>query len=65
MDLVTFTYTNHRYETAQRRVRPIRIWFSSTAWHPDAQWLLEAFDLDKQATREFAVSGISSWKRLE
>lgn len=32
-DLVSFTYFNHKGEHAQRRVRPIRIWFGSTAWH--------------------------------
>ena len=57
-DLVQFSYRNHRGEVGTRRVRPIRIWFGSTAWHPEAQWLLEAFDLDRQGTRDFALSSV-------
>lgn len=65
-DLVTFLYCNHRQEVAWRHVRPIRIWFGATAWHPEPQWLLEAFDLTKQATRDFALAGVlSKWERYE
>lgn len=58
MDIVQFHYINHRGELALRTVRPIRIWFGSTAWHRDPQWLLECFDIDKQATRDYAMSGM-------
>lgn len=61
MDLVEFLYTNHKDRTAIRHVRPIRIWFGSTAWYPNPQWLLEAFDLDKMATRDFALSSMELW----
>jgi hypothetical protein len=65
MDLVQVTYTNYRGITAVRRIRPIRIHFASTAWHPDPQWLLECFCLDKQATRDFALSGLGGdWRAL-
>lgn len=64
-NLVQFTYTNHRGETSLRKILPIRLWFGSTAWHPDPQWLLEGFDLDKQATRDFAMEGVKDWKRIE
>lgn len=64
-NLVQFTYTNHKNKTASRKVLPIRMWFGSTAWHPDPQWLLEAFDIDKQATRDFAMAGIVGWTRVE
>ncbi len=57
---LVFSYVNHRGETGDRHVRPIRIWFGSTAWHREAQWLLEAWDLDRQATRDFALAGIRS-----
>lgn len=61
LSIVTFTYVNHRGEIGQRKVRPIRLWFGSTAYHPGAQWLLEAFDLDRKETRDFAMSGIITW----
>ncbi len=61
-DLVRFTYTNHKGEVASRLVRPIRLWFGSTAWHSEPQWLLEAFDIDKLSTRDFAMSSIQGWE---
>lgn len=61
LDIATFDYKNHRGERSRRTVRPIRIWFASTAWHPEPQWLLEAFDLDKMATRDFAMASIANW----
>ncbi len=57
-----FPYINHRGEQGQRRVHPIRIWFGSTEWHPEPQWLLRALDLDKDAQRDFALSQIVSPK---
>lgn len=58
--VVVLDYTNHRGERALRRVVPKRVWFGSTAWHPADEWLLEALDLDRQAQRDFALSGIHS-----
>ena len=52
---VTLTYTNWRGETAERTITPKRIWFGSTDWHPEPQWLLTAFDAEKQADRDFAL----------
>lgn len=66
LTLVTFLYRNHRGEEALRRVRPIRLWFGSTCYHPEPQWLLEAFDVDRMATRSFAMSNIlGPLERLE
>lgn len=63
--IIQFEYTNHRGEKAVRKVRPIRIWFGSTAWHPEAQWLLEGFDLDRKETRDYAMSNMhGGWARV-
>lgn len=59
---VLIDYTNHRGERFSRRIRPVRIWFGKTEWHPDAQWLLEAFDYERSAQRNFALSEIHAWK---
>lgn len=65
-DQVEVTYTNHRGETAKRRLLPIKMWFGCTAWHPTAQHFLKAFCLDRQETRDFAMSGFGGdWKVLE
>ena len=47
-------YTNYRGETARRCIIPIRMCWGSTEWHPEEQWMLTAWDLDKNASRDFA-----------
>lgn len=54
-------YKNWRGETAERLIRPIKIWFGSTEWHPEKQWLLTALDIDKQVERDFALTDIIKW----
>ena len=60
--VVFIDYTNHRGERAMRRVVPKRVWFGTTPWHGEPQWLLTAFDLDRQAQRDFALSEIHGFK---
>jgi predicted DNA-binding transcriptional regulator YafY len=59
--LVVINYTNHKGETSDRKILPQKFYFDSTKWHPEPQWLLDAFDLDKQVPRTFAVKDIHSW----
>lgn len=59
--VVKITYTNYKGETAERTIIPIELWFGSTEYHPEEQWLLKAFDLEKKAERNFAVKDIRSW----
>lgn len=54
-------YVNHRGERATRRVQPRRAWFGSTEWHPLDQWLVECFDHDRSALRNYAVAEIQHW----
>lgn len=60
--IVEIVYTNYRGETAKRQIIPKKIWFGSTEYHPDEQWLLDAFDVGKQADRTFALKDITSWQ---
>lgn len=60
-DKVVVIYTNYRGETAQRTIRPERLWFGTTDWHPTPGWLLKAWDFDKRAYRDFAMSGFEQW----
>ncbi len=55
---VHIRYRNYRGETAVRHIRPCKIHFAATSWHPEPQWLLEAIDLDKDAERSFAMQDI-------
>jgi predicted DNA-binding transcriptional regulator YafY len=58
---VVIRYTNYRGETSDRKIVPKSIRFASTEWHPEPQWLLDAFDLEKQADRSFAMKDIHQW----
>jgi predicted DNA-binding transcriptional regulator YafY len=62
-ELVFIDYTNHRGERAWRSVTPISIRFGSTEWHPEAQWLLRAYTVDRGAEREFAMKDIHAWRK--
>lgn len=59
---VTFTYKNYRGETSVRLVRPIMMSFGTTGFHPEPQWLLHAWDLNKEAERTFAMKDIKDWE---
>jgi predicted DNA-binding transcriptional regulator YafY len=59
---VTINYTNWEGKTADRNIFPLKIWFGTTNWHLEEQWLLKAFDLDKGEERDFSLKDIHSWK---
>lgn len=65
MKEVRILYTNHRGEVGWRRIFPQHIVCGSTDWHPEVQWLLRAFDLDRKAERDFALKDIKEWKEVE
>lgn len=52
---IKLTYRNYRGEISERTITPQSVWYGSTDWHPEPQWLLTAFDHDKQAERDFAL----------
>jgi predicted DNA-binding transcriptional regulator YafY len=56
---VTITYRNWRGEFGRREISPIRLIWGSNKWHPEPQWLIEAWDIGKSEIRTFALSGIS------
>ena len=58
---VFILYTNYRGETRIRRIIPIALEFCATEWHPEEQWILLAYDLDKKAERSFACKDIKAW----
>lgn len=60
--IVIINYTNWKGVTAFRRIIPKKIFFGSTEWHKEEQWLLEAYDVDKNADRSFAIKDIKSWQ---
>jgi len=54
-------YTNYRGETAVRTIVPIRFYFGKTEYHPREQWLIELWDVDRDALRVYALAEITQW----
>jgi predicted DNA-binding transcriptional regulator YafY len=59
---VRILYKNYKGETSWRRIVPGQVRFGANEWHPQAQWLMDALDLDKGAPRSFAMAEIQQWK---
>lgn len=59
---VIVDYTNHRGERRERTIDPIFFAFTSSPWHPEPQWILDAIDVERNETRSFALSGIHGWR---
>ena len=59
--VINIRYTNYRGETAVRQIVPVRIRFGASEWHPGEQWLMDAYDIDRQAERSFALADIRDW----
>jgi predicted DNA-binding transcriptional regulator YafY len=59
---IVIDYTNYRGERARRRILPNRLWFGAADWHPEPQWILDAWDIQKGAIRSFAMRDIHSWE---
>lgn len=60
---VRIDYINWEGKRGIRRIRPIRIFFGSTNWHKEDQWLLKAVDLDKGEERDFALKDVLKWEQ--
>lgn len=55
MNRIKIWYTNWRGETSIRTITPLKIRYGTSEWHKEKQWLIIAFDHDKQEEREFAM----------
>ncbi len=60
--VVYIDYTNWRGERGLRKIVPQRIEHKSSQWHPTPQFVLVAWDVDRQQERDFAFSGIHGWQ---
>ena len=59
---IAILYVNHRGVKALRQIVPNRMWYGTTTWHPSEQWFLDAFDIERQAFRSFAIADILEWQ---
>ena len=64
--VLQFTYRNYKGNVAARNVVHPEVVWGVSDWYNDGQptWLLMAFDLDKQATRGFALDHILSFESI-
>lgn len=53
--LITVIYTNHRGITTSRTIRPLSAYYGKSQWHPEPQWLMDAWDEERGAVRSFAL----------
>ena len=53
-----FEYKNWLGKISKRKVIPYEVWYGITEFHKKEQWLLRAFDTDKNAERNFALKDI-------
>lgn len=60
--IVTILYINWRGVESERRIIPQELYFTSNEWHKEEQWLLKAWDLDKEDYRNFAMKDIRKWQ---
>lgn len=56
-------YRNWKGNTNERTIVPLKVFYGSTEFHPEAQWLLEAQCLDKKELRLFALKDMEPLKR--
>ena len=48
-------YKNYKGDESIRTIRPRNLYFGSNKWHPEPQWLLDAYDIQKMEMRTFAL----------
>jgi hypothetical protein len=52
---ITFLYKNYAGKLSIRRASDPVFYWGQTSWHPEDQWMFKAYDLDKEAHRDFAL----------
>lgn len=48
-------YKNWKGQTGLRKIVPNKIEYKATEYHPEPQWILNAYDISKGADRDFAL----------
>lgn len=65
-ETLRFRYKNYKGEVADRSVIPICIVVKNSKYHNEGKpcWIMVAFDLDKEAVRDFALSDIQEYYNI-
>ncbi len=54
-------YKNWRGEISIRKIIPLEVYFGSTEYHKEEQWLLRAWDVGKEDYRTYALKDVLEW----
>lgn len=66
MGVVPITYKNHLGDIVERRIILRSLWYgTSLPWYPNDTWLMNAWDLDKNDLRTFALFKILKWNGVD
>ena len=57
-------YTNYKGVTSTRRIVPMKLFFGSTHYHPEEQYILTAYDIDKKEDRDFAMKDFKDHRQF-
>lgn len=57
-------YKNYRGEVGLRRIIPLDIFYGSSEFHKEQQWLMKVWDVDKKDYRTYALRDIQEWKEF-
>jgi predicted DNA-binding transcriptional regulator YafY len=60
--VIEFDYVNRKGEFSHRRAMVQRFYYGQTEYHPNQQWLLEAFDMGKSSIRTFTLKDMLNVK---
>lgn len=62
-NIVPFMYENHRGELREVRIdaATAHMWSGTTAYYPEHQPLLTAWDMDRGEERTYALRRVRSW----
>lgn len=58
---VFILYKNYQNFIGVREIQPLEWYYGNSKYHPEPQWLLRAYDFEKQEERSFAVKDIRAW----
>lgn len=51
-------YSNWRGEKATRTIVPLSLYWGKSEWHPQEQWMIRVWDVDRNDYREYAFKDI-------
>jgi predicted DNA-binding transcriptional regulator YafY len=59
LPILKFFYRNYKGDAGYRTIKGVPVfWYGETEFHKGRQWLIKAYDVDKDAVRDFALKDI-------